>query len=159
TQGIELMVISGDNPETVKAAIAHLPSPLPQEVAVFGRVTPHQKLAIVNELVSQGRAVAMVGDGVNDVLPIKRADLGIAMGAGTRAAGAVAGLVLETNDFTLLRRALAEGRTIVHNLRRAAKLFLLKNVFALLLIIAGLGLLGLGFPYLPQQVTLLNVLT
>jgi cation-transporting ATPase E len=158
-QGIELEVISGDNPETVRATIAHLPPALAQKISVFGRVTPHQKLDIVKQLQDRGRAVAMVGDGVNDVLPIKRADLGIAMGAGTCAARTVAGLVLETNDFTLLPQALAEGRAIVHNLRRAAKLFLLKNVFTLLLIIAGLELLGLEFPYLPQQVTLLNVLT
>src|SRR5262249_24717861 len=158
-QGIELKVISGDNPETVKATIAQLPAPLPEQVAVFGRVTPHQKLDIVKDLQAERHAVGMIGDGVNDVLPIKRADLGIAMGAGSSAARTVAGLVLETNDFTLLPQALAEGRAIVHNLRRAAKLFLLKNVYSLLLIVAGLGVFGLGFPYLPQQVTLLNLLT
>jgi magnesium-transporting ATPase (P-type) len=143
----------------VKSTVARLPAALAGKITVFGRVAPHEKLDIVKELQSRGYSVAMVGDGVNDVLPIKRADLGVAMGAGSSAARTVAGLVLETNDFTLLPQALAEVRAIVHNLRRAAKLFLLKNVFTLLLIIAGLGPLGLGFPYLPQQVTLLNVLT
>jgi cation-transporting ATPase E len=178
-QGIDFKVVSGDNPETVKATVAHLPLALAhkpvatggdlettgdrarliREAAVFGRVAPHQKLDIVAELRRQGRCVGMIGDGVNDVLPIKRADLGISMGSGSSAARNVAGLVLENDDFTLLPQALAEGRAILHSLCQAAKLFLLKNVYTLLLIVAGLGVLRLGFPYLPQQVTLLNTLT
>jgi cation-transporting ATPase E len=101
----------------------------------------------------------MIGDGVNDILPIKRADLGIAMGEGSSATKTVAGLVLENNSFDLLPATLDEGRTILRNLRRAAKLFLLKNVYVLLLILVGFGVLGLGFPIEPQQVTLLNTLT
>jgi cation-transporting ATPase E len=101
----------------------------------------------------------MIGDGVNDVLPIKRADLGIAMGEGSSASRTVAGLVLENNSFELLPATLDEGRTILNNLRRAAKLFLLKNVYMLLLIVVGFGVLRLGFPIEPQQVTLLNTLT
>jgi magnesium-transporting ATPase (P-type) len=101
----------------------------------------------------------MIGDGINDILALKRSDLGVAMGAGTKAAQIVAGLVLENNDFGLLPIVLREGRVIEHNLRRAAKLFLLKNVYTLVLIIVGLGILDLAFPYLPQQVTLLNALT
>jgi cation-transporting ATPase E len=98
----------------------------------------------------------MIGDGVNDVLPIKRADLGIAMGAGSQATKTVAGLVLETNNFDLLPETLEEGRTIVRNLRRAGKLFLVKNVYSFILILAwSFRLLGF-FPYEPQQVTLLN---
>jgi cation-transporting ATPase E len=101
----------------------------------------------------------MVGDGVNDVLPIKNADLGIAMGEGSRAAKTVAGLVLETNDFGLLPATLEEGRTILRNLRRAGKLFLVKNAYTLLLIVGALAVFRLPFPFLPQQVTLLNFLT
>jgi cation-transporting ATPase E len=101
----------------------------------------------------------MVGDGVNDVLPIKNADLGIAMGEGSRAAKTVAGLVLQTNDFGLLPETLEEGRTILRNLRRAGKLFLVKNAYTLLLIVGALAVFRLPFPFLPQQVTLLNFLT
>jgi cation-transporting ATPase E len=177
--GVTVRVLSGDHPETVRAAVAHLKLPLAKEqvvtgddleaapdreavilrAAVFGRVTPRQKLEIVSVLRRHGHHVGMVGDGVNDVLPIRHADLGIAMGAGTSAAKTVSGIVLETNDFALLPAALAEGRTIVGNVRRAAKLFLLKNVYTLFLVAAALGVLGLIFPYLPQQVTLLNKLT
>jgi cation-transporting ATPase E len=126
---------------------------------VFGRVTPKQKVEIVTALQRQGSRVAMIGDGINDILPIKRADLGIAMGAGTAATRTAAELVLETNDFGLLPATLDEGRLILRNLRCAGKLFLLKNVYTLFLIVLALGVLGLPFPYLPQQVTLLNTLT
>jgi cation-transporting ATPase E len=178
-QGIAFKVISGDHPETVRATVGHLNLPLAREpvvtgdelaaapdpaavidrASVFGRVAPQQKLDIVAALQARGHRVAMLGDGVNDVLPIKRADLGVAMGAGSRAARTVAAAVLETNDFGLLPAMLDEGRVIVSNLRRAAKLFLLKNVYTVFLVLLALGVLGLGFPYLPQQVTLLNVLT
>ncbi len=178
-QGIRFKVLSGDHPETVRATVGHIglslagepvvtgdelasaadPGRLLHTASVFGRVAPQQKLDIVAALQADGRRVAMIGDGVNDVLPIKRADLGIAMGAGTAATKTVAGLVLETNDFALLPAALDEGRVIVNNLRRAAKLFLLKNVYTVVLILFALGLAGLEFPYLPQQVTLLNALT
>jgi cation-transporting ATPase E len=176
-QGITFKVISGDNPETVRATIAALDlslarqpvisgqeleaarnkAELVQQCAVFGRVGPRQKVEIVELLQQQGRCVAMIGDGVNDVLPIKRADLGIAMGEGSQAAKAVSGLVLEGNQFALLPETLEEGRTIVRNLRRSAKLFLVKNVYSLLFILVyASGLLPIPFPYLPQQVTLLN---
>jgi cation-transporting ATPase E len=178
-QGIAFKILSGDNPETVRATVATLSLPLAQEPvasgdelasardptafiqahSVFGRVAPQQKLDIIRALQAEGHHVAMIGDGVNDVLSIKRADLGIAMGEGSAAARTVAGLVLENNNFELLPATLDEGRTIVRNLRRAGKLFLLKNVYTLLLIIVALGLLDLPFPYQPQQVTLLNVLT
>src|SRR5262249_27316101 len=176
-QGIRFKIISGDNPDTVRATVAHLKLPLANEPVVsgdqlaspqkdeliasrtvFGRVSPRQKVEIVEGLQKQGNHVAMIGDGVNDVLPIKKADLGIAMGEGSRAAKTVAGLVLQTNDFGLLPETLEEGRTILRNLRRASKLFLLKNVYTLVLIL-GFLILGGEFPYLPQQVTLLNFLT
>jgi cation-transporting ATPase E len=173
-QGIAFKVVSGDNPDTVRATIGQLPlanekvysgadlasAPDAAEIirtgSVFGRVSPQQKVLIVETLQKQGRHVAMIGDGVNDVLPIKRADLGIAMGAGSQASKTVSGLVLETNNFDLLPETLEEGRTIVRNLRRAGKLFLVKNVYSFILILAwGCKLLGF-FPYEPQQVTLLN---
>lgn len=175
-QGIRFKVVSGDNPETVRATIAHLRLPLAREPVVtgeqleaapervrdsgvFGRVAPKQKLDIVTALQAAGFHVAMIGDGINDILPIKRADLGIAMGAGAGATRTVADLVLENNDFRLLPAVLDEGRALLNNLRRAAKLFLLKNVYTLVLIVIGFGVLGMEFPYLPQQVTLLNTLT
>jgi cation-transporting ATPase E len=102
----------------------------------------------------------MIGDGVNDVLSIKRADLGIALADGSQASKAVAGLVLANNDFALLPEALEEGRVIVRNLRRSCKLFLVKNVYSFSMIVALFpGLLGLHYPFLPQQVTLLNALS
>ncbi len=175
-QGIRFKLLSGDNPETVRATVGHLNLPLAREPvvsgdqlaaaadpaavirerSVFGRVAPGQKLGIITALQTQGHHVGMIGDGVNDVLPIKRADLGIAMGEGSSAARTVAGLVLENNSFDLLPATLDEGRTILSNLRRAAKLFLLKNAYVLVLIVVGFGVLRLGFPLLPQQVTLLN---
>jgi magnesium-transporting ATPase (P-type) len=176
---VRFLILSGDHPETVRATVARLKLPLSQDsirtgadleaatdrdamiaaASVFGRVSPKQKLEIITTLQSGGQKVAMIGDGVNDILAIKKADLGIAMGAGSSATKTVADLVLEKNNFDLLPAALAEGRTVLDNVRRAAKLFLLKNVYTLLLIVVLVGLLGEAFPYLPQQVTLLNALT
>jgi cation-transporting ATPase E len=177
-QGIAFKVISGDNAETVRATVSHLNLPLARDPvvtgaeldaagdkkgellvsrSVFGRVAPLQKVEIVDALKERGHYVAMIGDGVNDVLSIKRAHLGIAMGEGSQASKAVSGLVLENNNFALLPETLEEGRTIIRNLRRSGKLFLVKNVYSLILLTVGsLGLFGLPFPYLPQQVTLLN---
>jgi len=176
-QGIAFKVISGDNPETVRGTVAHLDLPMSHEPvvtgqdlakakertkfveshSVFGRVEPQQKVEIVEALQKGGHHVAMIGDGVNDVLPIKRADLGIAMGEGSQAAKTVSSVVLEHNDFAMLPETIEEGRTIVRNLRRAAKLFLVKNVYSLLLILFYVaGVFDVPFPYLPQQVSLLN---
>jgi magnesium-transporting ATPase (P-type) len=125
--------------------------------SVFGRVEPRQKVEIVEALRAGRHLVAMIGDGVNDVLPIKRSDLGIAMGEGSQAAKTVSSVVLENNNFALLPETIEEGRIIVRNLRRAGKLFLTKNVYSLILILTySFGFLGLPFPYQPQQVTLLN---
>jgi cation-transporting ATPase E len=176
-QGVTLKIISGDNPETVRATVGHLDLPFAREPVVsgdelakaqdaaslirsrgvFGRVAPQQKVQIVAALQEQGCHVAMIGDGVNDVLPIKKADLGIAMGEGSAASKTVSGLVLENNNFALLPALLDEGRNILRNLRRCGKLFLTKNVYSLMLIVG--SLFGLPFPYVPQQVTLLNFLT
>jgi cation-transporting ATPase E len=183
-QAIDFKVISGDNPDTVRATIAPLATDaalaalartpvvngaeleaagdaaeLIRSRNVFGRVSPWQKVQIVVGLKEAGRSVAMLGDGVNDVLPIKNADLGVAMGSGSRAAKTVAGLVLTTDRFDLLPATLEEGRLILRNLRRAGKLFLVKNVFTVILIVGGMITLNLPFPFLPRQVTLLNALT
>jgi cation-transporting ATPase E len=187
-QGIEFKILSGDNPDTVRATVAPLAEgaeePALQALtkqpvvtgaelesagegaeelihsrAVFGRVSPWQKVQIIHALKQKQRKVAMIGDGVNDVLPIKDAHLGIAMGEGSRASKTVSGLVLETNDFGLLPQTLDEGRTITHNLRRAAKLFLTKNVFTPILILGAIVGFRLPFPFLPRDVTLLNALT
>jgi magnesium-transporting ATPase (P-type) len=176
-QGIMVKVLSGDHPETVRAALraggvpladspvvtgqdldaAPDPTGLIRTGQVFGRVSPGQKVQIVRGVQAEGRCVAMIGDGVNDVLAIKQADLGIAMASGCAAARAVAGLVLGDNRFTLLPEALDEGQVIVRNLRLLCKVFLVKNVYSLVLLAAGsLGLFALPFPYLPQQVTLLD---
>jgi cation-transporting ATPase E len=177
-QGVALKLLSGDNPHTVRATLAGLRLPIGEEPvvsgeqlaeagdpddvirrhSVFGRVTPQQKMQVIVALQRMGHFVAMLGDGVNDVLPIKRADLGVAMGEGSSATKTVAGLVLQNNDFRLLPAALDEARIIVCNLRRAGKLFLTKNVYTLFLIACAGMILGL-FPFLPQQVTLLNALT
>jgi cation-transporting ATPase E len=178
-QGIQFKILSGDNAETVRATIGQLglplandpvvsgdqlsatptPEQLIREHSVFGRIGPQQKLQIVEWLHAEAHHVAMIGDGINDILPIKRADLGIAMGSGSSATKTVAGLVLETDDFALLPATLDEGRTILRNLRRASKLFLLKNVYTLFLVVIAYVLLGRDFPYNPQRVTLLNALT
>jgi cation-transporting P-type ATPase E len=186
-QGIRFKILSGDHADTVRATVVPLtagtnaaalkelaetpvvsgdelqasadPDELIRTRCVFGRVSPAQKVQIVTALKKQGCRVAMIGDGVNDVLPIKNAHLGIAMGDGAAASKTVAGIVLETNNFDLLPQTLDEGRTILRNLHRAGKVFLVKNVFSLILIVAALGVFGLPFPYLPRQVTLLNFLT
>jgi cation-transporting ATPase E len=179
-QQIAFKILSGDNPDTVRATVAPLGQAslahdpvisgielekadnapeLFQSHSVFGRISPWQKVQIVRGLLDLGRKVAMIGDGVNDVLSIKNASLGIAMGDGSRASKTVAGLVLTNNDFGLLPRLLDEGRIIVRNLRRSGKLFLTKNVYTLILIIGTIGIFNIPFPFEPQQVTLLNLLT
>lgn len=186
-QGIDFKIISGDNPDTVRATVGPLAEgaeepalraltglpvvtgaelesareeagELIQARTVFGRVAPWQKVQIVTALKENHRQVAMIGDGVNDVLPLKTAHLGIAMGEGSRASKTVSGLVLESNNFGLLPQTLDEGRTIIRNLRRSAKLFLSNNVFTPILVLGAI-VCGLPFPFLPQHVTLFDVLT
>jgi cation-transporting P-type ATPase E len=179
-QGISLKILSGDNPETVKATVGRLwpqlgeepvlsgreldaaadPNELIRTRSVFGRVSPSQKILIIQRLQEAGHHVAMIGDGINDVLSIKRADLGIALGEGSQASQVVAGLVLANNDFALLPEILDESRIIVRNIRCSCKMFLVKNVYSFLMIVVLFpGLLGLHYPFLPQQVTLLNFLS
>ena len=174
-QGVTLKVISGDNPATV-AAVARragicgadsfvdartMPTE-PEDFAdaleagtVFGRVTPHQKRAMVHALQVRGRTVAMTGDGVNDVLALKDADMGIAMGSGSSSTRAVAQLVLLDNKFSTLPRVLAEGRRVINNIERVANLFITKAAYAVLLT-ALASILGAPFPFLPRQLTLIG---
>jgi len=177
-QGVTLKVISGDNPVTVAAIAArvglvgsadaldarHLPDD-PEELAdvaeattVFGRVQPQQKRALVAALQSRGHVVAMTGDGVNDVLALKDADIGVALGAGSSAARAVAQLVLLDNSFGSLPAVVAEGRRVIANVERVANLFVTKTVYATLLAVA-VGVARLPFPFLPRQLTVISSLT
>ncbi len=135
--------------------------------SVFGRVSPQQKRAFVAALQSAGHTVAMTGDGVNDVLALKDADLGVAMGSGSGATRAVAKVVLLDNNFASLPYVVAEGRRVIGNIERVAALFLTKTAYAILLAVAvavtglaGLaGLRGLAFPFLPRHLTLISTLT
>jgi cation-transporting ATPase E len=177
-QEVAVKVISGDNPAAVGAIAGQLGLPgadrpvdarrLPdqpaelagwlEQHAVFGRVTPHQKRAFVAALRSRGHTVAMTGDGVNDVLALKDADLGIAMGSGSGASRAVAKVVLLDDDFTVLPQVLGEGRRVLANIERVANLFLTKTVYSVILALL-VGLAHLPFPFLPRHITLIAALT
>jgi cation-transporting ATPase E len=177
-QDVTIKVISGDNPATVAAVarragvvgaeVATDARTLPDELvesgafadavdntAVFGRVTPHQKRAMVKALQDRGRTVAMTGDGVNDVLALKDADMGIAMGSGSSSTRAVAQLVLLDNRFSTLPFVLAEGRRVINNIERVANLFITKATYAVLLTLL-VGISGAPFPFLPRQLTLIG---
>lgn len=177
-QGVEMKVISGDSPDTVAAVartvginpvVAMDASDLPDasdplfdelvvQTNVFGRVSPDRKREIVISLQAQGHTVAMTGDGVNDVLALKQADMGIAMGSGSSATRAVAQLVLLDDSFASLPEVVAEGRRVVANMERVAALFLTKTVYATLLAIA-IGFAGLPFPFLPRHMTLVGMIS
>ena len=155
-------------------AVAELPEPELAAVAdalegnsVFGRVSPRQKQIFVTALQSRGHTVAMTGDGINDVLALTRADLGVAMGSGSGATRAAAKIVLLDDSFATLPYVVAEGRRVLGNIERVASLFLTKTVYAVLLSIATAvvalaadeGLQGLRFPFLPRHLTLISTLT
>ncbi|MGH3233939.1 MAG: HAD-IC family P-type ATPase [Streptosporangiaceae bacterium] len=176
-QGVALKVISGDSPHTVSAVAARAGLPragdpvdardLPEDLAalgalleehsVFGRVTPHQKQAMVKALQARGHTVAMTGDGVNDVLALKLADLGIAIGSGAPATRAVAELVLLDGRFGTLPGVVAEGRRVTANIERVANLFITKTVWAALLAVA-VGVALLPYPFLPRHLTIIDSL-
>ena len=128
------------------------------EADVFGRVTPQQKRAMVAALQSRGHTVAMTGDGVNDVLALKDADLGVAMGSGSPATRAVAQIVLLDDRFATLPHVVAEGRRVIGNIERVAKLFLSKTVYAVFLALV-IGLMGLPNPFIPLQMTVVGWFT
>ncbi len=177
-QGVQLRVISGDNPRTVAAVAARLglagadggydARELPDDVeamaealeanVVFGRVTPQQKRAMVRALQSKGHVVAMTGDGVNDALALKDADIGVAMGSGAAATRAVAQLVLLDGKFATLPGVVAEGRRVIANIERSANLFVTKTVYAVILAIA-VVIASWPYPYLPRHLTIVSVFT
>jgi len=178
-QGVSVKVLSGDHPATVAAIATQLgismrrpaidARQLPpngtaelraalEQGDVFGRVMPQQKQAIVTALQASGHTVAMTGDGVNDVLALKSADLGIAMGSGTSAARGVAQLVLLDDAFSAVPTVVGEGRRVIANVERVANLFLTKTVYATVLALT-VGVLGLPFPFLPRHLTLVSAVT
>ena len=177
-QGISVKIISGDNAATVGQVVEHLgvtvtgalvdarqmptdPAALAEFVAthtVFGRAMPDQKRLLIAALQSKGHVVAMVGDGANDILGLKQADVGIAMGTGTSAARAVSQLILLDNAFASLPSVVAEGRRVIGNVERVASLFLTKTVYATLLAFA-VGIADVTFPFLPRHLTLIGALT
>ena len=174
-QGIDLKVISGDNPIAV-ATIAHRAglanadqaidlSTLTTEAevreaatryTVFGRVTPEQKKLLVQELKANHRTVAMTGDGVNDVLALREADVSIAMAAGDSAARQIANFVLLDSDFTTLPDVLFEGRRVVNNVTKASGIFFIKTIYSFLLSLVCI-LTSSAFPFLPIQITLIDL--
>jgi cation-transporting ATPase E len=177
SQGVDVKVISGDNPVTVAAVAAQagvdgadawvdareLKSD--EEIAkavkkytVFGRVVPNQKRKIVRALQSAGHTVAMTGDGVNDVLALKDADCGVAMASGAEAACQVAQLVLLDSDFSAMTKVVAEGRRVINNIQRASSLYLVKNILSFFLAIITL-FAGFPYPFVPIQLTLISALT
>lgn len=125
---------------------------------VFGRVSPKQKQAMVRALQDQGHVVAMTGDGVNDALALKDADIGVAMGNGAPATRAAAQLVLIDGQFSRLPTVLAEGRRVIGNIERVASLFISKNTYAFMLILL-VSIAGLPYPFAPRHLTLISAVT
>ncbi len=175
--GVRLKIISGDNPQTVAALAVQAGMPedmkiisglelaqmdIPQfsqaaqECTIFGRITPQQKERLVHALRGRGNYVAMIGDGVNDVLSLKQANLGIAMQSGSQATRGVAGLVLLDNSFRVLPYAVREGQRIVNGMQDILKLYLTRIVYVILLIIAT-GILT-GFPFSPKHSSIVALL-
>lgn len=178
--GVQVKVISGDNAVTVaeianKAGVPHaanfismedvpddaIPG-LVQNYSVFGRVKPEQKALIVEALQKQGHKVAMTGDGVNDILALKKADCSITMGSGSAAARNVSHIVSLDNDFSKLPDVVAEGRRAINNLQRSASLFLAKTIFAIVL---SFGFLlsqtfgGISYPFTPRNLYVWEIVT
>lgn len=177
-QAVAVKVISGDGAATVGAIAQRAGVPgaddpvdarnLPVELpaladaldshSVFGRVTPDQKQDMVDALQSHGHTVTMTGDGVNDVLALKHADLGIAMGSGSAATRAVAQIVLVDNKWSTLPHIVYEGRRVLGNIERVSDVFLTKSIYAMVISLMT-GVFGVAFPFLPRQLTLISALT
>lgn len=175
-QGIAVKIISGDNQRTVSAIARRVGLEVGEGVdaramgettddvrphagaVVFGRVTPEQKRSLVRALQESGEVVAMTGDGVNDVLALKQADIGIAMNNGAPATKSVAQMVLLDGRFERLPPVLREGRRVIGNVERVANLFVAKNAMSLMAILTA-AVLSLPFPLLPRHMTLLSTVT
>jgi cation-transporting ATPase E len=177
-QGVQTKVISGDNAVSVGAVASALhiegashpvdarglsteQATLADQLeanAIFGRVSPQQKRDMVHALQSRGHNVAMTGDGVNDVLALKDADIGVSMGSGSEAARTVAQIVLLDNSFSSLPSVVAEGRRVIGNIERVANLFLTKTAYAVILAVV-VVLTQVPYPFLPRHLTLLSSLT
>ncbi len=176
-QGVHIKVISGDNPETVsevarRAGIEDAQKfvdagtleseealqAAAEQYTVFGRVTPKQKQLLVQALQKSGHTVAMTGDGVNDILAMKDADCSVAMASGSEAAAQAAQVVLLDSDFAHMPNVVWEGRRVVNNIQRSASLFLVKNIFSLLLALFS-AVLAITYPLEPSQVSLISMFT
>ncbi|MBN6049325.1 HAD-IC family P-type ATPase [Lactobacillus helveticus] len=175
-QGVAIKVISGDNPVTVsrvaqQAGIQNSDayidaSEIPengyeeavQKYSVFGRVKPKQKRKFVKALQKQGNTVAMTGDGVNDILAMKKADCSIAMASGNSAAVQASQVVLLDSNFARMPKVVNEGRRVVNNIQRSASLFLVKNIFSFLMAIFSLVMV-INYPLQPSQITLISAFT
>ncbi|MDF4142171.1 cation-translocating P-type ATPase [Lactobacillus kefiranofaciens] len=175
-QGVEIKVISGDNPVTVsrvaqQAGIKNSDryidaQEIPedgyeetmQKYSVFGRVKPEQKRKFVKALQNQGNTVAMTGDGVNDILAMKKADCSIAMASGNSAAVQASQVVLLDSNFARMPKVVNEGRRVVNNIQRSASLFLVKNIFSFLMAIFSL-IMVINYPLQPSQITLISAFT
>lgn len=177
SQGVAIKVISGDNPRTVsriaiQAGIESAESfvdaatldtedkiaDVVNKYTVFGRVTPKQKKQLVKALQAKGHTVAMTGDGVNDILAMKDADCSVAMASGSEAAAQAAQVVLLDSDFAHMPDVVYEGRRVVNNIQRSASLFLVKNIFSLLLSLFSV-ILMVTYPLEPAQVSLISMFT
>lgn len=177
SQGVAIKVISGDNPRTVSriaiqagiesaesfvdAATLDTEDKIADAInkyTVFGRVTPKQKKQLVKALQAKGHTVAMTGDGVNDILAMKDADCSVAMASGSEAAAQAAQVVLLDSDFAHMPDVVYEGRRVVNNIQRSASLFLVKNIFSLLLSLFSV-ILMVTYPLEPAQVSLISMFT
>lgn len=177
SQGVAIKVISGDNPRTVSriaiqagiesaesfvdAATLDTEDKIADAVnkyTVFGRVTPKQKKQLVKALQAKGHTVAMTGDGVNDILAMKDADCSVAMASGSEATAQAAQVVLLDSDFAHMPDVVYEGRRVVNNIQRSASLFLVKNIFSLLLSLFSV-ILMVTYPLEPAQVSLISMFT
>ncbi len=179
-EDVDIKIISGDNPATVSAIARRLGCDVDEGVdarslpdyekdpegfietveshTVFGRVTPEQKKQFVEALQSRGHTVAMTGDGVNDALALKKADLGIAMGSGAQATKAAAKVVLMDGSYETLPMIVAEGRRVIANMERVAALFLTKTVYASVIALI-CAVVSWNYPFLPRQLTLIGAFT
>lgn len=180
--GIELKIISGDDPRTVAALAKQagivvkgkelklISGPELEEMddsafkssardcTIFGRITPQQKEKLVKTLKEQGQYVAMTGDGVNDVLALKQANLGIAMQSGSQATRSVAGIVLLNDSFEALPAAFREGQRILNGMKDIFKLYMVRILY-LTFLISSIAVIGVGFPFTPTQSSLISILT